>query len=257
MHAKPWTAKNKAQRSAHPSMSDPTSIDPCLQEILTALDPAAIGAIYCDEGGVDWFEHTAPLVRSHGARWAEALSSRLSPGGASLYVGAGLAELPAMLHERRALQRRVRACTLRGAEADLLNQALSRAGVGAEELCFTHEDGLAAAQHPESFDHLALVSVLDDPEEYPQLSAVTYGRIHPEALDLERFAEERERVRGLVAGLLPRLELPGILTTTVEEVAWVLAEASRLQLRARADDELVETAVVGDAVGFLRLEKET
>jgi hypothetical protein len=43
------------------------------------------------------------------------------------------------------------------------------------------------------------------------------------------------------------------VTTTPEEVAWFLGEADRAGVAVEALDDLIETAVVGDPVGFLRL----
>ena len=104
-----------------------------------------------------------------------------------------------------------------------------------------------------TFDHVSLVSVLDDPETYPLVSGVTYGRIPPVLLDVAEFKQERHRVRQLVAALFDAMKPPCLVTTTTEEVAWLLHEAEARQLQVEADDETIETALVGDAIGFLRV----
>src|SRR5690606_32090939 len=92
-----------------------------LKRLFDALDWAALGEIYCDEGGeAFWREHRRP-ARIAGLGWADALASRLPPGGRSLYVGAGVAELPAMIAERRELGRTVVATNLRARECEVLD----------------------------------------------------------------------------------------------------------------------------------------
>jgi hypothetical protein len=103
------------------------------------------------------------------------------------------------------------------------------------------------------FDHVGCISVFTDPETWPMLSAVAYGRIAPVQVDVESFVAERERARGLVAALFARLLRPGLVTTTAEEVAWFLEQASAAGAVAEPAEEMVETAVVGDPVGFLEV----
>ena len=66
-------------------------------------------------------------------------------------------------------------------------------------------------------------------------------------------ANEGDEVRQLVAVLLDAIETPCVVTTTVEEVLWFLHEAETRHLEVEADDETVETALVGDPIGFLRV----
>jgi hypothetical protein len=49
------------------------------------------------------------------------------------------------------------------------------------------------------------------------------------------------------------LRRPGWITTSAEEVAWFLEQAEAVGARYEADDDLLETAVVGDPVGFVRV----
>ena len=121
-----------------------------------------------------------------------------------------------------------------------------------DRLSFTAQDG-ASATGEGPFDHLAMVSVLNDPETFPWVSQVTYGKASPLDLDVAAFDAERRRVRALTDALLTALSLPALVTTTVEEAPWILEAADRLGIPVEADDAVVETALVGDPCGFLYL----
>src|SRR5690606_6673428 len=116
------------------------------------------------------------------------------------------------------------------------------------ELRFTRGDAGSAAGAL-AFDHVGCISVFTDPETWPLLSDVAYGRIAPVQIDVDRFVAERERARALAQQLFARLERPGLVTTSAEEVSWFLEQAEAAGARCEAGDELVETAVVGDPVG--------
>ena len=84
-----------------------------IKEIFSRLDYAQLGPIYCDEGGDEfWAAKRGPCQRL-GTKVATALKARLKPGGTSLYVGAGVAEIPPLVMETLELDRRVVACNLR------------------------------------------------------------------------------------------------------------------------------------------------
>ena len=85
------------------------------------------------------------------------------------------------------------------------------------------------------------------------LSGVSYGRVAPVQLDLEQFAAERDEARALAAALFARLSRPGCVTTSAEELSWFLEQADAAGVTVEAADDLVETAVVGDPVGFLQV----
>ena len=70
-------------------------------------------------------------------------------------------------------------------------------------------------------------------------------------LDVEAFVAEREQARALAHGLFGRLARPGWITTSAEEAPWFLEEATAAGVGYEAGEELVETALVGDPVGFL------
>ena len=103
-------------------------------------------AIYCNEGGdAFWTVHRGP-ARRLGCEWADALGPRLTPGGRSLYVGAGVAELPAMLHETLDLGRTVVAANLRGEEIEILKAGMRSVGIDAPGLEWVASDVRERAQ---------------------------------------------------------------------------------------------------------------
>ena len=220
--------------------------------LFAALDYRALGEIYCDEGGeAFWSAHRDP-AQTMGEAWADALAMRLSRAGRSLYVGAGVAELPALAMEVSELGREVVVTSVDAAECASLNGSLGAVGL-LERIRFECVDGGDAAKKRGGYDHLSIVSVLNDPERYPAVSGLTYGRTPPVLLDVDGFVEERAALQRLLAEVLLGLRLPGWITTTYEEVAWILAGAEELSLQVDADEDGVETAIVGDPIGFLRV----
>ncbi len=220
-----------------------------LEAVLGRVDFAALGEIYCDYGGeAFWADRRGPVVEL-GLRWAEAIVRRLTAGGTSFYLGAGIAELPAILAEHVERGRRVVPVNQRVGECEVLNAAL--AGI-VPEVRFVVGDG-AVVGGELSFDHLSCVSVLSDPETFPVASAVSYGRTHAAQVVPAELAAEQAGIRALVNAVAARIVRPAWITTTVEEVPWFLEWAERSGARVEADDEMVETAIVGDPIGFLRL----
>ena len=218
-----------------------------ISSIFDRLDYRSLARIYCDEGGVAfWRDRRGPAQRL-GLAIANALAGRLLPGGRSLYVGAGVTEIPALLIERHDLGRTVEPYTLRRAEARALNHAGAAAG-----LKIRGSDAVSARG---TFDHLWIVSVLNDPETLPSLSALSYGRADPVTFDSVAFARERTVVRRLVDRCLRRLTVPGLVTTSVEEVPWIRDWAKRHRRETIVEAEELPTALVGDAVCFVRLER--
>lgn len=239
----------RQRNGSNPPMVQAATLS-AIERVFAELDWSALGEIYCEEGGdAFWAEHRRPALEL-GCAWADALSRRLPRGGASLYVGAGVAELPAVLCELLELDRRVVATNRRGSECQVLTAGLRAAGIDAPGLSLHPDD---ARQHsaPDSFDHLSLVSVLTDPESWPVAAAVTYGRVPPVLLDIEAFARERDEIASLVDELAGSLERPSVITTTVDEVPWLMAWSERAGATLDADDEVIDTAIVGDPIGFL------
>lgn len=221
------------------------------ERLLAALDWRALGALYFHDDGEARWQQLLPRVLQCGLDQARALLRRVPATGRSLYVGAGVAELPALLAERLVRGRAVVATNLRARECELLTAGLQRCGLR-HELAFEAIDAAAAAPRA-PYDHLGCVSVFTDPAAWPLLSAVAYGRIAPVQLDVERFAHERERARALATAVFAGLQRPGWITTSVDEVAWFLDQGQRAGVPVEPDGDTVPTAVVGDAVGFLRV----
>lgn len=219
--------------------------------VLAALDWRALGEVYFHWGGEDFWVEKRPAVLQLGEQLARALVGRLPKGGRSLWIGAGVAELPVLLAETVVLGREVVATNLRAAEVEALNQGLAAAAPDAA-LRYVAADARTAGGEG-LFDHVGCVSVFTDPETWPTLSGVSYGRLPPVQVDVERFVAEREAARGLAAAAFARLSRPGTITTTAEEVAWFLEQAGLAGAPIEASEELIDTAVVGDAVGFLRV----
>lgn len=219
--------------------------------VFEQLDWAALGDIYFHEDGEEELRQRRKAIVACGMALSELLLPRLPHGGASLWVGAGLAELPALLAETLRGDREVVATNLRAAECDLLNAALA-AAIPEGRLRYLAVDAQQAAPG-RTFDHLACISLFTDPETWPLLSDVAYGRIAPVQIDVEQFVAEREQTRALAATLFARLSRPGLVTTTAEEVSWFLEQADAVGAAVEASEELIEAAIVGDPVGFLSI----
>jgi hypothetical protein len=221
------------------------------EDVLARLDWEALGAIYFHWGGAQFWRERRPQVVALGLEIARGVLRRVGPAGSSLWAGAGVAELPILLAETTLRGRTVRAVNLRQRECDVLNAGLASCQLGDTLRYAAGDAGEAAAAG--TYDHLGCVSLFTDPETWPLLSDVTYGRVPPVQIDVERFAAEREQARALAKRLFAGLRRPGWITTSAEEVAWFLEQAEAVGARYEADDDLLETAVVGDPVGFVRV----
>jgi hypothetical protein len=175
------------------------------------------------------------------------LKRKLEQGGRSLYVGAGVAELPALMMEAVELGRTVQPHNLRRAEVAALNRACR-----STPLTFYAADAASAKGR---FDHLWMVSVLNDPERFPHLSPLSYGRSNPLTLDPLKFDAERRIVRALVARCMGKLAKPGLVTTTTEEVIWIAEWCHRHRVRYLVGKRYYETALVGDPICFIQIGK--
>jgi hypothetical protein len=225
-----------------------------LADLFAALDYSTLGEIYCHEGGEDFWQDRRGPALELGCQWAEALATRIPSSGRSLYVGAGVAELPALVMEVMDLQRQVRIVNRDQQQCESLNQSLQAVGL-AQSIQFEAMEALAV-KLDQNHDHLSMVSILNDPETYPVISGVAYGRIPPVTLDVEAFLAERAKVHALIAHCLQAVSLPCWLTCTFEEVPWIMYEAAQRGWQCVADDEMLEAAIVGDPIGFLRLSPE-
>lgn len=211
------------------------------------LDYGALGLVYCYEGGDEfWRAKRGPCERL-GSRVALLLRKKLQRGGHSLYVGAGVAELPALIMETVELDRRVEPYNLRKAEVAALNCACRSIPVAFH--------AVDAAKAKGRFDHLWMVSVLNDPERFPHLSPFSYGRGNPLTLDPLKFDQERRIVRALVARCMGKLARPGLVTTTTEEVQWIAEWCHRHRVPYLVGKRFYPTALVGDPICFIQVGK--
>ncbi len=231
------------------SRADWRAVAARVHRVLDALDWRALGEIYFHWGGEAFWAERRPRVATRGERLAKALAARAPAGGRSLWVGAGVAELPVLLAEVLVCERTVVATNLRARECELLAAGLA-AGAPDVPLRWLAEDARAASPGT-TFDHLGCISVFTDPETWPMLSDVAYGRIAPVQLDVERFVREREQARELARGLFARLQRPALVTTSAEEAPWFLEQAEAVDAVVDAGEPMIDTAVVGDPVGFL------
>lgn len=216
-------------------------------EVYGRLDYGALGPVYCYEGGDEFWQAKRGLCERLGSRVAVVLRRKLTRGGRSLYVGAGVAELPALMMEMVELGRMVEPYNLRRAEVATLNRACR-----SMSLMFHATDAASATGR---FDHLWMVSVLNDPERFPQLSPLSYGRGNPLTLDALKFDAERRIVRALVSRCMGKLARPGLVTTTTEEVIWIAEWCHRHRVPYLVGKRYYQTALVGDPICFIEIGK--
>lgn len=209
------------------------------------LDYKKLGPVYCYEGGDEFWQAKRRPCERLGNRIARALSDRLGPGGRSLYVGAGVAELPPILMETLDLQREVEPYNLRRTEVTAINHACRSLPV--------RFHNLDAAKAKGRFDHLWMVSVLNDPERFPHLAPLSYGTADPVTFDPRQFERQRRIVRSIVDRVMPKLSLPGLVTTSTEEVVWIADWCHRKNIPYLVEREQLPTALVGDPVCFMKI----
>jgi hypothetical protein len=216
-------------------------------EVYGRLDYGALGPVYCHEGGEEfWRAKRGPCTRL-GSRVAVVLKRKLKRGGRSLYVGAGVSELPALIMETVELCRTVEAYNLRRAEVVALNDACHLIS-----LAFHPADATSAKGR---FEHLWMVSVLNDPERFPQLSPLSYGRGNLLTLEPLKLDRERRIVRALVASCMEKLTRPGLVTTSTEEVLWIAEWCHQHRVPYLVGKRCYPTALVGDPICFIQIGK--
>lgn len=216
-----------------------------ISQIFDRLNYSRLGTIYCDEGGEEFWKDRRGPCQTLGIELAEVLLGCLRAGGRSLYVGAGVTEIPVLAMETMELGREVVACNLRADEVTLLNQACR-----SHPFRFVSEDARTAKGR---FDHLWMVSILNDPERFPELSALSYGRANPVTFNPKVFVKEREKVFALVESCLNKLRQPSLVTTSVEEIPWITDWCTRRRVTCVVEEEDYPTAIVEDPVCFIRI----
>ena len=223
------------------------SIRRVISDVFSRLDYTTLGRVYCYEGGDEFWRAKRGPCQRLGAHIAQALCQRLVPQGRSLYVGGGVAELPPLLAEALELGRAVEPYNLRRTEVAALNRACRTLPVR------FHSRDAAKAQG--RFDHLWMVSVLNDPERFPDLAPLSYGTANPVSFDPRRFEQQRRIVRAIVDRCLPKLSLPGLVTTSTEEVVWIADWCHRKNIPYRVERRQYPTALVGDPICFVKIGK--
>ncbi|MBH0176667.1 MAG: hypothetical protein HP491_02060 [Nitrospira sp.] len=219
-----------------------------IRKTYTQLDYKTLGKIYCYEGGDEFWRTKRKPCERLGINLSQALLRRLPHGGRSLYVGAGVAELPVLLAEAIELQRQVEPYNLRRSEVAVLNRVCRSLPVK-----FRAQDASTAAG---LFDHLWIVSVLNDPERFPDLSPLSYGNANPVTFNPARFERQRRIVRSIVDRCMPKLSLPGLVTTSTEEVVWIADWCHRHKIPYRVEQKQYPTALVGDPICFIKVGKK-
>ncbi len=216
-----------------------------MAKVFRNLEYDKLGPVYCYEGGEEfWKAKRGPCLRL-GTIVAEALLKRLKPGGRSLYVGAGVAEIPPLLIECFDLKREVFPYNLRRAEVASLNRSCRTTPLRFQAVDATKASG--------QFDHIWIVSVLNDPERFPHVAPISYGRADPVTFDPVGFRKERRIVQSIVNRCLSKLSLPGLVTTSTEEVVWIADWCHRKNIPYLVARQQYRTALVGDPICFMRI----
>ncbi|NGZ96356.1 MAG: hypothetical protein CV089_09550 [Nitrospira sp. WS110] len=214
-------------------------------DVFDRLDYKRLESVYCYEGGDEFWRAKREPCRRLGTKIAEALVKKLSRGGRSLYVGAGVTELPAVIAEVHERARQVEPYNLRRTEVLVLNRACQSTPVK-----FKAQDASSAQGR---FDHIWIVSVLNDPERFPHLAPLSYGRADPVTFDPARFQAERRVVQTIVNCCMAKLTVPGVVTTSTEEVVWIADWCHRHTIPYQVERKQYATALVGDPICFMRI----
>ncbi len=212
------------------------------------LDYKRLESVYCYEGGDEFWRAKREPCRRLGTKIAESLVRKLGPGGRSLYVGAGVTELPAVVAEVLERQRHVEPYNLRRSEVVVLNRAIRSLSIK-----FRAQDASLATG---LFDHLWMVSVLNDPERFPHLAPLSYGRADPVTFDPVGFQKERRIIQAIVDRCMAKLRVPGLVTTSTEEVVWLADWCHRHNIPYQVERKQYPTALVGDPICFMTVGKE-
>jgi len=221
------------------------STQQAIAKVFHHLDYKRLESVYCYEGGEEFWRAKREPCRRLGSKVAEVLIKKLPRGGRSLYVGAGVAELPTLIAEAIDRERGVEPYNLRRSEVSVLNQACRDLPVR-----FLPRD---AASAKGQFDHLWMVSVLNDPERFPHLSPLSYGQADPVSFNPVAFEKERRIVQTIVDRCMPKLAIPGLVTTSTEEVVWIADWCHRHNVPYHVDQKQYPTALVGDPICFIKI----
>lgn len=216
-----------------------------IARVFDQLNYTRLESIYCYEGGDEFWRRKREPCRRLGTNVAGVLVKKLPPGGRSLYVGAGVTELPSLLAEAIDRQRHVEPYNLRRLEVTVLNRACR----GLPFRFHACDASLAQGR----FDHIWMVSVLNDPERFPHLAPLSYGRADPVTFDPVRFQKERRISQAIVNRCMAKLSVPGLVTTSAEEVLWIADWCHRHRIPYHVERNQYPTALVGDPICFIKI----
>lgn len=232
-----------------------------LAAVEAELDWAELGEVYCEGPGADLFvPEQVEALREAGLLLADDLATALEGLGGdapprSLYVGAGVAELVPMLCESVVFDREVRLVSLPGAELDQLGRAFARVGERLGATLPVVDARPLAQQETGPASHAWMVSVLTDPDGFPALHDRLYGRTGKSATGRGDLDEERGRAEALLDELLRRLWVPGVLTTTDEELSLLGPRSAALGLVLDVPLRARLSGLVGDPVRVCRVRR--
>lgn len=229
-------------------------------ELVAELDWPLVGRTYCEGDGSGFFDdELLELVLDTGLELVDGLAAALPRDGAgrSLYVGAAVAELPLVCAEALVLGREVRWLNLAGPELSELRRALVAVSRKLDVRLPLPEPAEIDTVADASCDHLWLASVLTDPDAFPALHDRLYERAGTDqATNRGDAAAETRRAEELVRKLLAKASPPAVLSTTDEELRLCVPVARAAGLRLLVPESGSVTAVVGDTLRFVRLERE-
>ncbi len=229
-----------------------------LERIEATIDWPRLERVYCDvepdiPAGelVGFFGAEAREAQAEAAlRFAADLGQRLSQGGASLYVGAGVAEIAPIVAETVLLGRSVRFVTLPGAEAEELARAFAAASVGLPRALPRIETRPLESLALGPVDHVWFASVLTDPEAFPALHRALYetGPTTGRAV-----SAESRRARALLGAVFASLAPRGWVTTSDEELPLVKAALLERGVDIHVPEVGRLSAIVGDVLRHVSL----
>lgn len=165
--------------------------------------------------------------------------------GTTLVVGVGIAEVPILMAEARS-GRRVVAWTRRAREARLLAEFCAE-GVPAAKLQIAAADA-GRTPIPAGMDHLWVVSVLNDPTEFPALHDFYYQRAQPRTFSGSQFDADRRRARALMGRLVARLAPRALVTLSDDAWPWLEEAAEATKLSVEATERLWRAPLTRDPV---------
>lgn len=220
-----------------------------LADLDQELDWGVLGDLYCHEGGEHFFPpEQRDAIRDSGLAIASDLGQYLSPVGASLYVGAALAELTPILFEHLVLGRKVHWVQLPDGETEELRRALKQVGSDLPR-------PTTSSTWPEgTVDHLWVVSVLTDPQAFPALHDKLYERRGQElGTGKGDLQQDRFKAQALVGVALDRVVLPATLSTTDEEAPLFGSACAARGWSCNFAAQGRLSGIVGDVVRHARL----